>query len=400
MIRIALLLFICFISGCALKTRQVLMIPRRDEVGVIKLYFDREGALYPPDVRINPYYFYLQHLHQKKLAKYSNHEYATLESALIKYDSLSAQAMRQQFKINFNDTVRLFLRLQDVVRKSYIAEVEKSLVANNTRDLVVFIHGFNDPTPDAYYYSLRRNIEAHLKNKPVFIEVYWDGLTAMGDNPIFSNIWGYAQSNSAKVGLGLRNMLNKLNTNIRLSIVTHSLGASVATHALFNPGKWPKKFQEELEQDYHSENIPTPKQKDIRIGMLAPAIPGIKVFDHIDYTIPEFSPPTITRVVIGFNHFDFAVTKGGLFASYFGSTALGADDKDEVKKTIEAIKSINPKIKCSPIDFSLTRKIDSLNTKKLQRKSPYKQKEHGLQFYQENEHFNDFLSALFDQSKS
>jgi hypothetical protein len=61
-----------------------------------------------------------------------------------------------------------------------------------------------------------------------------------------------------------------------------------------------------------------------------------------------------------------------------------------------AIKEINPKIKTVGVDFSLTKKMDSLNTKKLQRKSPYKQREHGLQFYQENEHFTDFLKALFN----
>ena len=394
--RVTPILIVLLFSSCAVKTRQVLMVPRKEEAGVVKLYFDREGKLYPPDVRINPYYFYLEHLHKKKLARYSNPEYATLETALTKYDSISRDAMRQQFNLNGVDNVRLFLRLQESVRKNIITEINQKITSNKTNDLIVLIHGFNDPIPDAAYYSLRKNIEKYLSSKPVFIEVYWDGLTSLGDNPLLSNIWGYAQSNSAKVGLGLRNILNKINPNIRLTLLTHSLGASVATHALFNPGKWPKKFQEELEQEYHAENIPTPKQKDIRIAMLAPAIPGIKVFDHIDYTIPENTVPTISRVVIGYNHFDYAVTKGGLFASYFGSTALGADANFEVNKTIIAINEINPKIKVVPVDFSLYIKNDSLSNKKLQRKSPFKQREHGVQFYEENQHFPDFLKAMFD----
>ena len=372
------------------------MVPRKEEAGVVKLYFDREGKLYPPDVRINPHYFYLEHLHKKSLSRYRNPEYATLETALTKYDSISREAMRQQFNLTGVDSIRLFLRLQEAVRKNIISEIEQKIKEKNSKDLIVLIHGFNDPIPDAAYYSLRKNIEKYLHYTPVFIEVYWDGLTALGDNPLFSNIWGYAQSNSAKVGLGLRNILNKINPNIRLTLLTHSLGASVATHALFNPGKWPKKFQEELEQEYHAENIPTPKQKDIRIAMLAPAIPGIKVFDHIDYTIPENTIPTITRVVIGYNHFDYAVTKGGFFASNFGSTALGANAKNEVNKTIIAINEINPKIKVVPVDFSLYIKNDSLNNKKLQRKSPFKQREHGVQFYVQNQHFSEFLKAMFD----
>jgi hypothetical protein len=394
--RISFLLLVLFLSSCAVKTRQVLMVPRKEEAGVVKLYFDREGKLYPPDIRINPHYFYLEHLHKKTLSRYSNPEYATLETALTKYDSISREAVREQFNLSGVDSIRLFLRLQDAVRKNYVSEIEQKIKDNNTKDLIVLIHGFNDPIPDAAYYSLRKNIEKYLQSKPVFIEVYWDGLTSLGDNPILSNIWGYAQSNSAKVGLGLRNILNKLNQNIRLTLLTHSLGASVATHALFNPGKWPKKFQEELEQEYQSENIPTPKQKDIRIAMIAPAIPGIKVFDHIDYTIPENTVPTITRVVIGYNHFDYAVTKGGLFASAFGSTALGANDRNEVNKTILAINEINPKIKVTPVDFSLYIKNDSLSNKKLQRKSPYKQREHGVQFYEQNQHFADFLKAMFN----
>jgi hypothetical protein len=394
--RVVPFLFVLFISSCAFKTRQVLMVPRREEVGVVKLYFDREGKLYPPDVRINPYYFYLEHLRKKKLARYGNPEYATLETALIKYDSISRESMRQQFNLTGVDSIRVFLRLQDAIRKNIVTDIEQKLVLNKTKDLIVLIHGFNDPIPDASYYSLRKNIEKYLQSKPVFIEVYWDGLTSLGDNPLFSNIWGFAQSNSAKVGLGLRNILNKLNPNIRLTLLSHSLGASVATHALFNPGRWPKKFQEELENDYHSENIPTPKQKDIRIAMLAPAISGIKMLDHIDYTIPEKTIPTITRVVIGYNHFDYAVTKGGLFATSFGSTALGADARNEVNKTIIAINGINPKIKVIPIDFSLYIKNDSLSNKKLQRKSPFKQREHAVQFYEQNQHFPDFLKAMFD----
>jgi len=119
-----------------------------------------------------------------------------------------------------------------------IAEIDQKLKGNNSKDLIVLIHGFNDPIPDGAYYSLRKNIEKYLSSNPVFIEVYWDGLTALGNNPILSNIWSYAQSNSAKVGLGLRKILNKINPNIRLTLLTHSLGASVATHALFNPAKW------------------------------------------------------------------------------------------------------------------------------------------------------------------
>jgi hypothetical protein len=111
--RISFLLLVLFLSSCAVKTRQVLMVPRKEEAGVVKLYFDREGKLYPPDIRINPHYFYLEHLHKKTLSRYSNPEYATLETALTKYDSISREAVREQFNLSGVDSIRLFLRLQD-----------------------------------------------------------------------------------------------------------------------------------------------------------------------------------------------------------------------------------------------------------------------------------------------
>ena len=89
---------ILFFASCVFKAKNVLMIPRSDESGIIKLYYDREGELYPPDVHVTPYYFYLQQLKKSK-TKQSNPEFATVESALTRYDSLSKDFVRKQYQV-------------------------------------------------------------------------------------------------------------------------------------------------------------------------------------------------------------------------------------------------------------------------------------------------------------
>lgn len=377
-------LFFCF-CACTVKMRNVLMTPRLEEPGVVKIYFDREGDLYPPEVHLNPYYFYLQHLRKKEKGWKKNEGYATVEESLTRTDSLSKAYIRQKYQLTGPDSIRLFLRLQQTLRKNYVARIEKLMEDNNHKQVVVLIHGFNDPQPDAYYFSLRRSINEKLKGKAVFVEVYWDGLTDMGDNPIVASIWGKARPNSAKVGLGLRNVLNKLNVQTSLTIITHSLGASVATHALFNPLRWPKTFQEKLDEDYRSSKIATPQLQNITLAMLAPAIPGTTTFNHINNTVPEKSPLHLKRLIIGYNHFDYAVTKGGLFARSFGSTALGADAKKEVDKTFKVIKDKAPDILCTGVDFSYS------DTSKL-----FKQKGHGVLFYEQSCQYAAFINAVFD----
>jgi Alpha/beta hydrolase of unknown function (DUF900) len=262
---------------------------------------------------------------------------------------------------------------------------------------VVFIHGFNDAYPDAYYFSLRREINEHLTNQPTYIEVYWDGLNAMGSNPAIAGIWQKARLNSAKVGLGLRNTLKDINKDANLTVITHSLGASVATHFLFNPNVWPKKFQEKLETDYQSSDIPTPACKSISLGLLAPAISGTTIFDDVLNTVPISNESNLKKIILGYNHFDYAVTKGGLFPKAFGNTSLGADADFEVNKTIAIINKKIPSAICKGIDFSYTSSKAMIDTLSKKEKKKLKQSEHAILFYQQNIHFKTFLNSLFPQ---
>jgi len=285
--------------------------------------------------------------------------------------------------------------LQNVLRSNAIDRVNEMLKKRSTNELVILIHGFNDPDPDAYYFSLRRNINAYLQHPPAYIEVYWDGLTALGSGTAAPFIWQRARLNSAKVGLGLRSLLEGVDKNVRLTFLTHSLGASVAAHTLFNPEVWPQQFQEKLEKNYQSTEIPTPAQSNILLGMLAPAISGTEIFDDIQHTVPERAKLNLKRVVVGFDRYDFAVTKGGLFPKMFGNTALGADAGGEVEKTRRIIQERMPEAKCEAVDFSYNLP-DSVRIR-LDKKSlkKYRQSEHAILFYEGNPHFPIFLEALF-----
>jgi hypothetical protein len=390
-----LLFFWLLFCACTFKARNVLMVPRIEEPGIIKIYLDREGYLYPPEAHVTPHYFYL--LHQKSAKKNQNNpEYATVQYAVRKNDSLTKAYIRQRYNMPETDTsARYFMTLESTLRKLTLNKINTTIQNSNNKELVVLIHGFNDPEPDSYYYSLRRTINGYLGKTPTYIEVYWDGLTSLGSNPAVAGIWQNARLNSAKVGLGLRNILKGLPSNINLTIITHSLGASVATHLLFNPQVWPKKFQESLESEYMSYSIPTPVCNVINVGMLAPAISGTTIFDDILNTIPEKKKSNIKKLVIGYNHFDYAVTKGGFFPRWFGNTALGADNRAEVKKTFKVVQSKIPSIKCTGVNFSYSSSpsiIDSLTRKERKK---LRQSEHAILFYQRNSHFREFLDALF-----
>jgi hypothetical protein len=382
-------------SSCGFKARNVLMVPRIDEPGVVKLYYDREGYLYPPEAHVTPHYFYLLH-HRQVSRNQSNPEFATIEYALRKNDSLNNVFIHQRYNLALSDTTeRFFLRLQRILRQQAIEKIRQAMSNMSATEVVFLIHGFNDPAPDAYYFSLRRSVNSFLVKPPVYVEVFWDGLTDLGSGTATPFIWQKARLNSAKVGLGLRSLLRGIDSDTKITFLTHSLGASVATHALFNPTIWPKDFQEKLETDYKSTILSTPAQKQLQIGMLAPAISGTEIFAGISNTVPEGQPLRLKRVVIGYNPYDYAVTKGGLFPKMFGNTALGADAGGEVEKTTRLIQEKNPDIYCRAIDFSfsLPDSIKSKMNKKAMR--TFRQSEHAILFYQNNPNFGNFLYSLF-----
>ena len=133
--------------------------------------------------------------------------------------------------------------------------------------------------------------------------------------------------------------------------------------------------------------------------MLAPAIPGVTTFSDFskrNWPGKECNPQTnnIHKIVVGYNHNDYAVTKRKWGKDYLsgwsltGSTSLGANRKCEVEKTRQAlvgsgyVDGINELY--IPVNFSIhpDEKIEE---------------EHGAYYYmQRTEAMRKFLAGLFD----
>ena len=162
------------------------------------------------------------------------------------------------------------------------------------RPLVVLIHGCNNTYPEARrsYHEARLIVRDQLPAlKPVFLEVYWDALSG---SPFA--LWGRAQDNSIRVGLGLRDFLSQLDREIPVRVVTHSRGAAVICAAL--------------------ENVDAALPNDVRLGLLAPAMGP-------EDLAKRAGEVRVRRVLVAINRDDPVLGKGGLPPTWFGDTSLG-----------------------------------------------------------------------------
>ena len=172
------------------------------------------------------------------------------------------------------------------------------------RPLLVLIHGCNNTYPEARrsYHLARMVVRDRLPDlKPLFLEVYWDALSG---SPLA--LWGPAQENSGRVGLGLRRFLSKLDRDIPIRVVTHSRGGSVICSAL-------------------EGDLPLPD--DVRIGLLAPAMGP----EALAKTAGE---RRLRRVLVAINEDDPVLGKGFLPATWFGDTSLGCS-VDAFREAVE-----------------------------------------------------------------
>lgn len=393
----------CFLAIACARQRQVWFgalqrTHHADTKNVIRIYFDKFGELYPDKKFHIPYKSFFDPVKKTSTYKEKPTTASLLEYYLKNPDQL--KELRKSYPVDYssNDNKGLFYAIQNKIRANTVDEIKTKLKESNSITLIVFIHGFNDPDPTGDYQQLRDSIicKGHDSNRDfVYLEVFWDGLTCNQGNPAFAGIWGMAQQNSAYTSLGLRHIFNRLPENTKIRIITHSLGASVATGSLFNTfSKW-KKYDG---FDYLDSaiTIKTPPQKDIRIGMLAPAIPGENTFRDINNRIPITTIPNdrVSRIVVGYNVNDLAVTKRILrkdISAKMGATSLGCNLprkkgplKDEVEATKKVLTDSNYNGVFSAIDFSeFGRKV--------------KKEEHGLYYYLQRDNATvDFLKAIFE----
>lgn len=341
----------------------------------IRIYFDRWGAIYP-DCKINNDLF-------KKHYSALDSLYRMEKSVLT--EVFKGENLQYNFEQNGKENIeRLEIHLDD----KYADLIDKK---SEGKTLVFLIHGYNNTgeSASAAFRKLQTSIGAIRPNQKFqFVEIYWDGLTN-GGNPFNTvKIWGYAQYNAAFVGLGLRRILNKLKSK-HTYVITHSHGAGVITEALLNATRFKPEFYtddkggKEILELRNNKLYDSPTSK-FTIGMLAPAIPGINVFQ--DYYMRTVDGKNIKqeqaqyRFINGFNKYDIATSKGFL-SGYIGATTLACKEKEDkkVRDYFEGNTSIYDRVVFS-------------------KSKGKKQRSHAVQQYVKNENFLQFVDKVFDTS--
>lgn len=360
-----------------------------DKENVTRAYFDRYGDLYPNNGIVITYKDFFDPTHSDNTYK-ENNETGNLEYYFCQNNNALNELVKSYSVSITNNCKQTFALVQEKINESICKKINSEL--GNDGELIVFIHGFNDPNPTGDFQQMRDLIKKQFPQRKIsYLEVFWDGLTCNQGNPALAGIWGRAQKNSSNVAIGLRMLISKIN-NVPIKIITHSLGASVATGALFNTNsKWNNDNKEYLELSQLTE---APNQDDVRLGMLAPAIPGVTTFRDFNKRGKANASTeriNINRIVIGYNKNDLAVTKRAGKkdnSGIAGATNLGCDYKDEIKKTIDELtllkyssEQLSQMIK--PINFT----IDSTKVKE----------EHGMYYYMLNEaKIKEFINVLFN----
>lgn len=406
-----ILLAIFLISACTVvRQRQVWLgglqrAHAAENKNVVRVYIDKWGNFYPDASLSVPYKSFFDPLHEQEPRR-SDLGRGSL-SAYFTHHPVQLSALTLFYKITSSSpsATDSFKAIQSAIVQQSSQSLAGLIQQSTNKVVVVLIHGFNDDNPTGDYQDIRRNLRdwGCTDSTTAYLEVYWDGLTANNGNPATEYIWGRAQNNSAYVSLAVRRLLTSLPQQTKLRIITHSLGASVGTGALFNTvSKW-KKGTTEIEDEEGNvtsikrvwayfdavKTVVTPTQPDIRIGMIAPAIPGVSTFCDFENRNPACTPANnnITKVVIGFNCNDYATTKRVLksdrLSRVAGATTLGCNYKNEVGNTMKAMNKLNYKNIVDSVNFS-------------QFECRQKPEEHGMYYYLRNPRAVDFFKNLFN----
>jgi hypothetical protein len=255
--------------------------PRKVTPGVLKIYLDPKGYPFP-----NPATHPL-----------NGAVLASVDGDLQKYFKITKEEYdREQVFSEYAD------RLNEMTRDG--------------KTLIVPIHGFNASLPEIYrsYKAVQRQVEHLYPNKPVcYLEVYWAGL--YGDPFV---IWPIAQRNSNWAGLGLRNLLGRLNPATPIRVLTHSRGASVICSALWNTDLRSNAHDDQEFRNEQQKLLP-PVLPGLRMGLLAPAIRPLDIETYHERGTEDSYYHD--RIILGINPDDHALNCGGFW--WLMGTSLG-----------------------------------------------------------------------------
>ena len=388
-----LILLILLLDACSPKSQLYIQMGVPKEIlskkndSVIRIFFDRNGCIYP-DV---------------KNVKSFDDGVKENNSLIWKYYENQRETYRQiceNERITPNNSIVLDGEndpLQAKLISNYIGRINEASLG---KKLVFIVHGYNshptlgaDGGSSSFYDNTRKILTASQGAKNIqFVEIYWNGLSKEGggSNVISkllnsSRIWKNAQASAGFAAIELRRIFSGLKVQ-DVFIITHSHGAAVVTNALFNVRKVIPKAPWEFNflAKYQKSIYASPTQQ-FHVAMLAPAIPGMNVFDeYCCRTVGDAEVCLSERnlhFIVGFNRHDPVTTKFGAGSAKAGSTTLAARPR-ELARVREYFNYDNAVIES--VDFSRTLKGD-------------KQKSHDSKDYLANPNLKDFMEKLFGQ---
>lgn len=289
-----------------------------------QIFFDKEGNIFPdwkiPDTTLQAF--------DGKLQTYFQH--------LIDVFLNCSHPIYLQPK-----STSLFNAWQKSLEKEIINRIHEGL--DSDQMVFVLIHGFrkkfggggNNSSSFRDNEFVRREIEEEAGRqgkKPFFIEVYWNayydccaGLNFKKNKQIFRLFEGPAAKSAWYTGRGLRKIVSNINVN-NVSIIAHSLGASVAMNTVINlPGNDSLTFPRSK----------TPSQKNVHICLLGPAIsPTYFEYYYQRTTNFPFRDKDNYLLSIFYNNKDYVLKKRififGPGPRKYGDTSLGVNFKNAI----------------------------------------------------------------------
>ena len=325
------------LSGCA---RPVLygQAPKYDaahatDSGPLRLYFDRDGSLYPAaasGVDISE-----ADLGQRggRLVDYFTSPLPGNEARrqadqnrLWRYYDPAANP--DTLALADSTRFRLWRNLQGRVRGRAIENLNAELNRRRPTLLVVLVHGFSPrPVPTyAWYDSVTADVRHYLPAERIqFLEVYWDANQTRSPLPLV--LWRTAQRNAYGTGLALRQLLAGLDSTYLppVRLLAHSSGAAVVATALWDapPVQLGEGETAALPRWRMAGARPgvAPHLPQLRVALLAPAVPGTQLRALVGQPVADRAE----RLLVGQNHHDRPAGKTFLISSrwpWFGNTSL------------------------------------------------------------------------------
>ncbi len=316
---------------------------------VVSIIYDRYGNLYPsPAVDVPASALRMERTPSQQMFRLSAYfrdqhaEDTPVWQALLKEAPLSTPGAETSFDVAWRD-------VQASIRNSVVRRIEQLALSGGgePRPLVVLVHGFNSKKHETLaWYEEARRLAKRKNPDAVFLDVYWDGLTAA----LPPGIWESAQYNFPLIGLEFRRILNVLDTRIPVRVLTHSSGGPLIASTL-GDASCPLTADDEDYRRYYELVRDTANTRDRcpldaavrrRSASRYTPLPGereaYRVPDPTDFRVgmivPAASPNTFTsftpnadgpnRLIIGINPEDVAIGKAFMSCTYAGSTCMSA----------------------------------------------------------------------------